>query len=43
MTTTTTTRTRQSGVTAYYLGRPAAVWLAASAPPRSKPTRKTSS
>jgi hypothetical protein len=39
---TTTTRTRQAGVTAYYLGRPAAVWLAASAPPRAKPTRKTS-
>ena len=29
---TTHTRTRQTGVTAYYLGRPAAFWLAALAP-----------
>jgi hypothetical protein len=40
---TTTTRTRQASVTAYYLGRPAAFWLAASAPERRKPTRKISS
>jgi hypothetical protein len=38
----TTTRTRQAGVTAYYLGRPAAFWLAVSAPQRTKPTRKFS-
>jgi len=39
---TTTTRTPQAGMTAYCLGRPAAVWLAASAPRRRKPTTKTS-
>jgi len=39
---TTTTRTRQASVTAYYLGRPAAVWLAASTPLRKKPVSKTS-
>jgi len=38
----TTTRTGQASVTAYYLGRPAAIWLAASAPRRRKPTSKTS-
>jgi hypothetical protein len=39
---TTTTRARQAGVTAYYLGRPATFWLAVSAAQRSKPTRKIS-
>jgi len=39
---TTTTRTRQASVPAYYLGRPAAVWLAASAPQRRRPATKTS-
>ena len=39
---TTTTRTRQAGVTAYYLGRPAAFWLTALAPRRhgTKPARR---
>jgi hypothetical protein len=31
---TTSTRTRPAGVTAYYLGRPAAFWLTALAPRR---------
>ena len=35
-----TTRTRQASVTAYYLGRPAALWLAAFAP---RPTSHNSS
>jgi hypothetical protein len=35
---TTQTRTRPASVTAYYLGRPAAFWLAALAPR----TRRTS-
>jgi hypothetical protein len=29
---TTNTNTRRTGITAYYLGRPAAFWLAALAP-----------
>jgi len=33
--TTTGTRTRPAHVTAYYLGRPAAFWLAAFAPRRT--------
>jgi hypothetical protein len=37
------TRTRQTGITAYYLGRPAAFWLAALAPQPAahKPSRSS--